>query len=432
MKWKNRVFLLVTILGLISTSMITLIAAQDQQAYVSPALNIIANEKPMARSARKGEEIIFNATDFEQALHVSSISSLTVTQLPDVSDGMLYLGNTQVSQGQVISRANLSYLKFVFAGEAVSESSFCFSSNHGAYSIRCGLYSLSNDNVSPTVKNTDEQSLSAGTYRDIVVYGKMDAYDADGDRLVYEVITYPQNGLLIQTDHSLGHYRYIPAGGYVGKDSFSYVVADQYGNYSETATIDITVTDRRGELVYEDLADSSVHVAAISLTEQGIMASSDLDGTYYFYPSAEITRGEFLVMAMKTLGIRVLSDSGKSVFADDEDIAQEQRGYINAAEKLGYVCGKINEEGQLIFAPNEGITRAEAAVMVYNMTNLALPVVKTVFADQSDIPAWAKEAVQAMTYAGLMTHNQGYASPTAIVTKAECAQLLYLLDKMDA
>lgn len=432
MKRKTRVLLFIAIVALISTSMITLVSAQDQQVCVSPALNIIANERSMARSAEEGEEIVFSATDFEQALHVSSISSLTVTQLPDVADGMLYLGNTQVSQGQVISRANLSYLKFVFTGESVRESSFCFSSNHGTYSIRCGLYSLSNTNVSPTVKNVDEQSLTAGTYRDIIVYGKMDAYDADGDHLVYEVMTYPQNGLLIQTDVASGQYRYIPADGFVGKDSFSYVVVDQYGNYSEPATVDITVTERRGDLVYEDLADSAVHVAAISLTEQGIMASYDLDGTYYFYPSAEITRGEFLVMAMKTLGIRVSSDGGKSIFADDEEITQDQRGYINVAEKLGYVCGKINEEGQLIFAPNEGITRAEAAVMIYNMTDLALPVVKTVFADQSDIPAWAKEAVQAMTYAGLMTHNQGYASPTAVVTKAECAQLLYLLDKMDA
>jgi len=432
MKRKKYVLLFILTVVLMGGGIIPLVVAQDTALPVSPALEIIANERSMAKSGEAGEEIIFSAADFEKALHVSSISAIMVTELPAVSDGVLYLGNTQVSRGQVISRANLSYLKFIFAGTEITDSAFCFSTDHGDYSIRCDLYALSHENKAPTVKNIGEQALSASTYRDIVVYGEMDAYDADGDRLIYEVINQPEHGLIIQSDSSTGAYRYIPEDGYIGKDSFRYVAVDQYGNYSETATVEIMVTERQGELVYEDLGDSAIHVAAISLTEQGIMESADLDGTYYFYPDATITRGEFLVMAMKTLGIQVPADEIKTVFADDDIIVSKQRGYINVAEKLGYVCGKINEQGQLIFAPNDGITRAEAAVMIYNMTELSLPVIKTVFADQSEIPAWAKEAVQAMTFSGLMSHDSGYVSPTAVMTKAECAQLLYLLDRMDA
>ena len=80
----------------------------------------------------------------------------------------------------------------------ITNSSFCFMTNHGSYSVQCALFSLGNDNVAPTVENVENQARLASTYRDIQVFGKMEAYDADGDSLIYEIISYPQNGFLIQ------------------------------------------------------------------------------------------------------------------------------------------------------------------------------------------------------------------------------------------
>ncbi len=402
-------------------------AAAENDASVSPALEILAEQCTVAMSESDGREIGFEANDFEKALNLSRISSIKVTSLPERSDGILYLGDSEVREGQVISRANISYMKFVFMNEEVRDTSFCFSTNLGTYDIPCSLYRLEYENLRPTVSVADDLSLTVGTYRDITVYGKMDAYDPDGDQLVFEIVDYPEHGLLIVTDSNSGDYKYIPDAGYTGNDSFRYVVVDRYGSYSSSAEVCLNVTQQSNALVYRDLEDHASHVAAISLTEQGIIASSALDGQYYFNPEARVTRAEFLVMAMKTLGIDHLSGEEKSVFSDDEDISDEHRGYVNAAQKLGYICGKINGDGQLVFAPNDGITRAEAATILQNMTSFAVPVIKPLFLDLGTVPAWAKDAVYALTSSGIMTYSGGYVSADSVVSKAQCAEMLYRL-----
>ena len=406
-------------------------SAEDSDSLVSPALEFLAEQSGMAKAGVTGEDISFLADDFERALNVSRISSLTVTSLPERSDGILYLGDSEVSEGQVISRANISYLKFVFMSEDVTDSAFCFSTNHGVYNIECAMYSLEYENERPVVSSASDLTLAVGTYKNVAVYGRMDAYDPEGDAMVYEIIEYPEEGILLLTDKASGDYKYIPSAGYTGKDSFRYVVVDQYGNYSAAAEVSLEVTQQGNSLVYCDLEDSASHVAAISLTERGIMASAELDGQYYFYPSAEVTRAEFLVMAMKTLGIENPVSGESTVFADDNEIPTEYRGYINTAQKLGYVCGRINDTGELVFAPNDGITRAEAATMIHNMVSLDIPVIKPMFVDLGTVPVWAKDAVYAMTSAGIMSYSGGYVAADSVVTRGQCAEMLYMLGKID-
>ena len=405
------------------------IAAKNNTS-VSPALGVIAEENGMAMAARVGEDIGFSAEVFERAMNVSSITSLTVTELPERTDGILYLGNSEVSVGQVISRANVSFLKFVFCNKEIQNSSFRFSTDRGQYDIECGLYSLKYENRCPSVVSNNKEALEVGTYRDIMVYGQMDAYDPDGDSMTYEIVTYPKNGLLVREEKNTGRYQYIPDRGYTGKDSFRYVAVDCFGNYSDVAEVNVEVTQQSNGLRFIDLEGRASHVAAVTLTEHGIMASAELNGAYYFYPSQEVSRAEFLTMAMKTLGIEIKKNAVSSVFADDAEIPDEYKIYVDAAQKLGYVAGKIDGNGELIFAPNDSITRAEAAVILQNMVGLEVPVIKPMLVDTGTVPAWAKDAVYAMNSCGIMVHEGGYISADSAVTREQSAEMLYRLSNI--
>ena len=402
-------------------------AESAEMEAVSPALFILAEENEMAKACLRGEELGFEASDFERALNISSVGAIHITELPERTDGILYLGGSEVTEGQTISRANISRLTFVFMNEEIESSAFRFSTNLGTYDLACAIYSLPYENRSPIVSSASEDVVSVSTYKDVCVFGRLDAYDPDGDDLRYEIVSYPQNGSLILTDSARGEYRYTPANGFAGEDAFRYVAVDQYGNYSASVQVTLKVSQSRSTLVYADLKGSEAHVAAISMTECGIMAASALDGSYYFYPDAELTRAEFLVMAMKTVGIQVNASSDKTVFFDDAEIPSEYRGYVNLAQKLGYVCGKLNDESQLMFCPNDKITRYEAAVMLYQMCEVGVPVMKPVLMDANTVPAWAKDAVYAMTAAGILTGENGYIAADTAVTRAQAAQMLYKL-----
>ncbi len=402
------------------------ILAEQERAVVSPALNILSKQNTMALYGTENREISFEATDFERALNVSKLVSVTVTELPSRADGILYLGGSEVEVGQVIARANLSQLKFVFMSEDINNSSFCFSTDLGEHTISCNLYSLTYENQKPVISMGDAV-MTVSTYCDVKVYGQMDAYDPEGDPMTYEIISYPDNGFVEVTDKKTGVFTYTPAEGYVGKDSFRYVAVDKYGNYSATAKIQLEVTKAEGIQTFYDLWESELQVAAMALAEQGIMPVSALGEELYFHPEETVTRAEFLVMAMKSLGIRPLAEGTTTVFADDGDMEYSHKGYINTAEKLGYISGRLDADGRLVFAPNDAITRAEAATMIYHMTTFDIPVFKPMFVDDQTIPAWAKDAVCALTSAGVMSSQNGYIAADAAVSKGECAAMLYAL-----
>lgn len=420
-------WIVITIAVLLLCLPSTVFAGSARGDAVSPALLVLAHKNTMAKSCVQGEEIGFVAEDFEKALNVSSVASITITELPERSDGILYLGGSEVTVGQTVSRANISYLTFVFMNEDISDSAFRFSTNHGDYDISCAVYRLKYENRSPVVSSVPQEIVSVSTYKGIDVYGNLDAYDPDGDEIRYEIVSYPQNGSLILLDCECGEYRYLPANGFAGEDTFRYVAVDRYGNYSASVQVTLTVAQPKTAFVYSDLKESKAHVAAISLTERGIMASSELDGCYYFYPETELTRAEFLVMAMKTFGIRVDSNAEETVFADNGEIPREYRGYVDFAQKLGYVCGRLDSENQLVFCPNEKITRYEAAVMLCQMFDAETPVLKPMLMDAEVVPAWAMDAVYAMTAAGILTSEEGYVEADAVVTRAQAAQMLYKL-----
>ena len=409
-----------------SISLITGVSAKDEQSIVSPALNIVSGNSHVALSCMADSVISFDAEDFERALNLSYISSVTVTKIPDRTDGVLYLGGSEIKVGQTVSRSNIGYMTFEFLGENINKSTFCFATNYSAHEIECELYSLKHANSAPIIDVA--QDVEASTYKNVSLFGKLSAYDKEGDTLIFEVVKQPKNGILkVDPD---GEYVYTPINGYTGKDSFKYVAVDKYGNYSTLCEQKLKVELQRSSLVYNDISCEEYHVAAINLTEKGIISAQEVDGKYYFYPGAELGRLEYLVMAMKNMGVEIESSSSQTVFADDADIPQNLKGYVNTAVKLGIISGKIDADGNLLFSPNAKITRAEAAVILNNMTELEKPILTPVFADSNQLPTWAEDAIYCLSYNGIMPTDNGYISAGETLEKGEGVYMIYMLGKV--
>jgi len=396
--------------------------AEEERAVISYGVSVLSHRMDMAVSAPRGNEVVFSADTFERALNLSKVEYITLLDLPSTAAGELLLGSTRISRGQTVSAENLSHMVFLAADDDVTSASFTFEANGNAVEHVCRVHLLSSENYTPTLSMVPKLSLNVSTYRDMNAYGSLGAYDPDGDAMVFEIVSYPQNGAVI-CDASDGSYVYTPESGYVGNDSFSYVARDVYGNYSACRTVHLRVNVSGTSVTYTDMKDSPYANAAIALTEAGVMSGTRVGGGHYFYPERTVTRAEFLVMAMHAAGITDVPECSVTAFADDDDIPPSMKGYVAAAYTLGYVSG-TNVSGELCFLPNEEITRAQAAVMVGNIVGLCDVSVLPVFADQSSIPVWASDAIYSLHSIGILSADGGYIDPVSKITRAESASML--------
>ena len=409
--------------ALMTIGILSVAAESEDIPVVSFGLNVLAAQTDMAVSAPIGNEITFSEEAFARAMNLSEVRYVTVKSLPAVTDGELLLGSTRVAAGQTVSAENLPYLSFCAADNEVTHSFFTFSVNGSATATVCNLYFMEEINYTPTVSMASSLSLNASTYKGVALHGKLSAYDPDGDALIFEVVSYPQNGAVRLTDRAEGTYVYTPNSGYVGSDQFSYIARDRYGNYSAAATVRLKVAQSGTAITYADMRDSAAYSAALTLTEAGVMSGVQVGKSYYFYPEEEVSRVEFLVMAMNAVGITDVPDCDATVFADDAEIEDEMKGYVAAAYELGYISGSLSG-GVLSFLPNESITRAQAAVILAGLVGTSDVAVTPTFADQSEIPVWAKDAIFSLNAVGIMGSESGYITPTAKLTRAQTAQML--------
>lgn len=410
-----------------SAASVPVLAKPQTVPVVSPALYVLAEDNSMAMAGLLGTSIEFEADDFARAVNLSRVDSITVTKAPPMTDGELRVGSTVVSAGQTISGANLSLLSYTAKSRSLTTSSFRFRVGESPVELTCKLYLLDKANASPTLHMVPKTSLEVSTHRNITLYGTLPCYDPDGDETIIEIVSYPETGLLTLTDRKTGAYTFIPGENYTGKDSFTYVARDIYGNYSASATVSLTVVKPTTSAVYADMEDSPSYNAALTMTEAGVMGGTQVGGSTYFYPSRTVSRGEFVVMAMQTLGIREVADVDQTVFSDDSAIPSEIKGYVATAYELGYIQGEIDENGHRCFYPSREITRAEAAVMIGNMIDAATPTVTPGFTDSSEIPAWAASSLYSLNSMGIMTAADGSIEPTAAVTRGDAAEILSAL-----
>jgi hypothetical protein len=135
-------------------------------------------------------------------------------------------------------------------------------------------------------------------------------------------------------------------------------------------------------------------------------------------------------MSMQAMGVGSVPKVSDTGFFDDANIPEDAKGYVSAAYSLGYVKGTTDAQRNLCFAPDDTITRAEAAVILRRMVDAESAELTPAFADASDIPAWASEAISTLSSLGVMTSSGGAISPNEKVTRGQTVMMLAALRRV--
>lgn len=339
-------------------------------AVLTPAMEHLTGDATVIRSAAPGESIRFTDADMQKALGVVSYPSLTIVSLPDPAVGVLRLGGARVSAGQTVSRTMVPYLTFTPATPLVTEASFTFRAGNlsGGAALTCLMRFDTEENHAPTLADADT-AVFWQTRRNVSVFGTLSGYDRDGDTLEYLIMSYPAHGTLFVTGAATGDFRYTPAAGYTGTDTFTYVIRDEHGAYSAPATVRIRVDKKTMDLDFDGLDDTAGGFAAV-MVAAGIMDADATPTGLDFRAEGSMTRAGFLVAAMKTLGYAPDAATAHTLFDDDGDIPVVLRGYFTAAERAGFLVGEVSG-GRLLCRPNDTVTVGDAYRLLARMTGTA-------------------------------------------------------------
>lgn len=391
------------------------------------AVDAIASGTEMVMGGVKGKDILFSKEAFELALGVDSIENVKITALPDPAQGMLKINGNEVKAGQTLGADTLAALRFTPANETITEATFTFTCDNlcGGAEMVCRMRFSGEANEAPTLSQASHR-FSLRTQKNVSVFGSMQADDPENDTMTYLIVSYPKNGSLKITDKRYGDFCYTPASGFRGKDSFSYVVRDSFGNYSPIATVSIQVSRRMTDITFDDMVQSSAHNGALAMLANGIMQGAIEGDGYYFHPDATVSRSEFVVMAMKAMGMAPDSSLTATFFDDNDKIKASEMSYIATAQRKGYIVGSFDGKA-LLFSPDEPITRAEACVILAKMASISEKGTAPAFAHDS-IPAWAEEAMETLYAVGAISRTEANSlGADSYMTKGEIAQALYTL-----
>ncbi len=192
------------------------------------------------------------------------------------------------------------------------------------------------------------------------------------------------------------------------------------GSAYTPAVTEETKTDTPQEVKkFRDLQHYAWAEKAIdALAEQGIVNGT---GEETFEPARSVLREEFLAMAVR--GFEIAASREEENFADVPSDAWYY-GVCLAAKTQGVTKGI----GENCFGVGLEITREDLAVMLYQLLTQKgadFPSAKDSFSDEPEIAAYAREAINALSAANIISGADGSFLPKKTATRAEAAKLLY-------
>ncbi len=170
--------------------------------------------------------------------------------------------------------------------------------------------------------------------------------------------------------------------------------------------------------VFQDMYEHGWAMKAVNtLYEDGVLHTNG----YTYRPAEEITRGDFVMYLVRTLGLR--ADALES-FSDVDPIS-----YYGKEIAVAKALGIINGVGDDAFMPETPITRQDlmtiCARTLEKLGKLEESEEIASFTDSGEISAYAQDAVNRMTGMGIIKGNpDGTIKPLANTTRAEAAVIM--------
>lgn len=389
------------------------------QARLSPAMDIISSRLEMRRCIAKGTVTAINKQDIDESFG-RQVQSINVKSLPDTKCGTLTLSGNAIHTGQRIDRDDFDKIRFVSTGNFSGSAEFAFESDFNE-TLNVSMSILEEANFAPETGDSDFE-----TAKNVALIKRFSAADPDGDKMYFEIADFPKNGsILLRQDD--GMFVYTPSSDYVGRDSFSFIVRDEYGNTSNTSVVKVKVSKPRENIFFDDMKGHWAHNSAIKMASTGLMRGEKKDGMLCFNPDMPMTRGDFLALCLIMTGheknVPLVS---KTSFADDSMIPHNIKSYAQYAYDLGIISGYSNPDGSVNFESTGGVTKAEAAVIVNKLlsipeNNSGVPAYK----DAAAIPVWAGSAITKLAQSGILNGSpDGEIAAHRILTRAEGAEMI--------
>ncbi len=350
----------------------------------------------------------FSAEDFSPE---EPLAGICITGLPDANVGTAMLGQRVLREGDILTADQLAQMTFIplrtQENQEAVMSYLPIYDNRVAPTANMSIAVIGKEDKAPVAED-----LALETYKNLPNEGKLKVSDPEGQALTYTVTRQPKRGqVAVNAD---GTFTYTPKKNKVGVDSFVYTATDPAGNVSREATVTIRILKPTDATQYTDTAGSSCRFAAEWMKNTGLFVGEKIGENYCFRENEAVSRGEFLAMAIKLLNIPMGQDAVYTGYTDQ--VPTWLKPYLAAALRSGMTAGLPSAETG-IFGAEETITGAEAAVMLQNAMDLAIT---TVVSDaQTDVPAWAINAVTAMADNGIEI------SAGDSLTRGQVAMLLY-------
>lgn len=165
------------------------------------------------------------------------------------------------------------------------------------------------------------------------------------------------------------------------------------------------------------------------LYDMGVVSGMGSDnGVTGFAPDNSMTRAQFAVMIANYLNVDLSSYQNTALpFLDNESIPFWAENQIKAVYAEGIMQGQLADGGNN-FNPNANISRVEFAISVYRILDKDLAPTEIQASDRSDIPWWAETEMEVIVGQGILNgYPDGTIRPNQSVTRAEAAKILYTI-----
>ena len=366
-----------------------------------------------AAEVESGSSYCFSAEDFAGE---ETLTGICITDLPQDS-GTVLLGTRVLQAGDILT------------ADQIAQMTFCPLSTRYDTQACVSYLPIYADRVEPSATMTISirgkenrapvaEDSAIETYKNLPNTGNLKVTEPEGEKMVFTVTRQPKRGTVAVNED--GSFEYTPKKNKVGVDSFTYTAADPAGNVSREATVTIQIMKPSDAAQYTDTAGSSCRFAAEWMKNTGLFVGETIGGALCFNEEKTVSRGEFLTMLVKSLGVPVDEEVSYTGYTDE--VPGWLKPYLAAAMRAGLTAGlPVSETG--IFGAHESITGGEVAVMLNNAMDLAVSTC-TMDGVDSEEPEWAMAAVAAMNENGIaVTADQ-------VMTRGQAAQILYRVSQM--
>lgn len=183
------------------------------------------------------------------------------------------------------------------------------------------------------------------------------------------------------------------------------------------------------EEAFSDMAGHWAEEYAGYCARQGILrGSSDGKGGTVYRPDAPMSRQEFAVALLRFLGVDAEDYAAAELpYADADEIEAWALNAMKAARSLGLLTGS-SVQGTLYGQPKAAISRQEAVTILGRTQARGYPEADlSKFSDEAEIASWAAPHAASLTGQGILSGSHGKLSPSAPLTRAQVAKILYFL-----